>query len=153
MSSDESILEQTKHPLSQAEFDAVFGRVPRLTVEVIIQTDDGLVLTQRSIEPCIGSWHIPGGTVRFGESLTQAVRRVARDELGVEVKVGRQLGYIEYPDLSKVGYRGWPVGIAFSATIRSGELTGSEQGEIIRCFRQLPDDIFPNQRAFLETVM
>ena len=37
-------------------------------------------LTKRSIEPCKGLWHLPGGTVRFGESLTEAGKLTANKE-------------------------------------------------------------------------
>src|SRR6185295_8718349 len=65
--------------LAKKEFDAIYSLVPRLTVEVVVQTDAGIVLTRRAIEPAKGKWHIPGGTVFKGETLRQAVKRVARE--------------------------------------------------------------------------
>src|SRR5581483_5588422 len=88
----------TRPPLPKHEFDWIFSRVPRLTVEVVITAPSrGVLLSLREIEPCRGMWHLPGGTVRFGEPATEAVVRVARDELGLDVEVGPLLGYIEYP--------------------------------------------------------
>ncbi len=78
------------------------------------------MLTLRTFGPCRGLWHIPGGTVRFGEPLVDAVARVARDELGVTVAVGDMLGYIEYPSHYENGLD-CPVGIAFAAEIVEGE--------------------------------
>jgi ADP-ribose pyrophosphatase YjhB (NUDIX family) len=86
-----------KEPLSQKEFTEIFHKVPRLTVEVIVLSPKGILLTKRQIEPCKGMWHIPGGTVRFGEHLTDAVHRKALDELSSDVIVDKFLGYIEYP--------------------------------------------------------
>jgi 8-oxo-dGTP pyrophosphatase MutT (NUDIX family) len=84
--------------LPKAEFDSIFSRVPRLCVEVVIAAPErGVLLTRRDIPPNAGAWHIAGGTVLFGEPLVQSVKRVARDELGLEVAVGELLGYIEYP--------------------------------------------------------
>lgn len=140
----------SEYPLSREEFDRIYGTVPRLNVEVIIHTDDGVVLTRRDIEPCKGQWHIPGGTVRFGESLPAAVRRVARDELGVDVSVGRLLGYIEYPLMVAAGYRGWPVGIAFAATPVGGELRAGQQAEEVGCFPVVPPDTIIDQARFLD---
>ena len=80
-------------PLPQDEFDWIFSRVPRLTVEVLIASSDrGVLLALRDSDPWRGPWHLPGGTVRLGEPITEAVRRVARDELGVTVSVGELLG-------------------------------------------------------------
>ncbi len=139
----------TKLYIPAAEFDTIYGRVPRLTVEIIIRATQGVVLTKRNIEPCKGQWHIPGGTVRFGESLPEAVQRVALDELGVTVKPGKLLGYIEYPRLLATGYKGWPVGIVFEVSIVGGELHGSEQGEEIGQFSAVPSGTIPDQAQFL----
>ena len=76
-------------PLPQDEFDWIFSRVPRLTVEVVMASSDrGVLLALRDFGPCKGLWHLPGGTVRFGEPVTGAVRRVALDELGLTVRWG-----------------------------------------------------------------
>ena len=82
--------------LPQEEFDWIFSRVPRLTVELVIaSTARGVLLALRDRGPCKGLWHLPGGTVRFGERVVEAVRRVAQDELGLTVSVGQLLGYID----------------------------------------------------------
>jgi ADP-ribose pyrophosphatase YjhB (NUDIX family) len=102
------------HPLTTEEFDAIYARVPRLTVEVILRDHRGVFLTRRDSGPCAGRWHIPGGTVRFAEPLHQAVERVARDKLGVTVTASRHAGFIEYPSHYLEG-TDTPVGAAFEA--------------------------------------
>lgn len=93
----------------------------------------------------MGAWHIPGGTVLFAEPLVEAVKRVARHELGLEVFVGELLGYIEYPSHYTNGLDA-PVGLAFAA--RPSALT-----EPLRdgCgwFKRLPDGLYEEQREFL----
>jgi ADP-ribose pyrophosphatase YjhB (NUDIX family) len=137
------------HPLSPAEFDAIYRRVPRLTVEVVLATAGGVALTRRSIEPCRGQWHLPGGTVRFEESLPDAVVRIARNELGVGVSVGPLLGYIEYPQMRRGGYAGWPVGIAFETRVVEGALIAGDQADEVGVFRAVPPDTIVEQAAFL----
>ena len=147
----------TEHPLSRAEFDAVYARVPRLTVEVVLRGDAGVVLTRRAIEPARGLWHLPGGTVHFGETVTAAVRRVARAELGVDVVVGELLGWIEYPGLHAAGYAGWPVGLAFAATLNGdgnggangGAPVAADQADAVGWFRSVPPDTLVEQADFL----
>ena len=90
-------------PPPQNEFDWIFSRVPRLTVEVVIASSERGVLALRERGPCQGLWPLPGGTVRFGEPITEAVRRVAWDELGLAVSAGALLGYIEYPATTTTG--------------------------------------------------
>ncbi len=129
------------------EFKNIYSKVPRLCVEVVIKTEKGFLLTKRTIPPLKGCWHIPGGTVLKGEKLRDAVKRVAKEELNVEVKVGEVLGVIEY---SIKNYFSHPVGIAFTAEITSGNLRLDDNSDEIKFFRNFPDKIFKEQRDFLE---
>ena len=143
------MLPAPRGPLPQAEYEAVFAKVPRLTVEVVITSARGVLLTQRDTGPCQGLWHIPGGTVRFGEPLTDAVRRVARQELDLEVTADRLLGYIEYPSHLARGLD-WPVGMAFKAgpPPSSGD-SGWALPDAAGWFAHLPDEMHDEQRRFL----
>jgi len=137
-------------PLPQHEFDRIFSRVPRLTVEVVIACNDrGVLLALRDFGPCQGLWHLPGGTVRFGEPVTQAVKRVALDELGLTVSVGELLGYIEYPSHYNNGLDS-PVGLAFRAQTSTADMP-DERSLRCRCawFTVLPGNMHEEQKKFL----
>ncbi len=54
-----------------------------------------VVLIQRAHPPAAGSWTFPGGRVRRGELLVDAVRREVREEIGVEVEVLELLEIVE----------------------------------------------------------
>ena len=136
-------------PLSETEFWEIYRRVPRLTVEVAVTGDQGLLLTRRAIEPCRGMWHLPGGTVRFGERLAEAVGRVARRELGIEVLESRMLGYIEYPSHWERGLDS-PVGIVFLVTRHAGTLAVNAEADAHGWFRRLPAAMHSEQVRFLE---
>ncbi|MGA2529231.1 MAG: NUDIX domain-containing protein [Acidimicrobiales bacterium] len=138
-------------PLPQAEYEAVYAKVPRLTVEVLITSSDGVLLSKRQSGPCKGLWHLPGGTVRFGEHLTDAVRRVAQQELGLDVCAKDVLGYIEYPSHLELGID-WPVGIVFgaeptTASLKSWWVSVDEIG----WFRVLPGNMHDEQILFLRS--
>ena len=136
-------------PLPQAEYESIFRRVPRLTVEVVISAPErGVLLTLREIEPCIGLWHLPGGTVRFGEPVTDAVARVADGELGLSVRAGELLGYIEYPSHYEHGLDS-PVGLAFAAEPRDGLPEPAALRGQCRWFTRVPAEIHDEQAAFL----
>jgi ADP-ribose pyrophosphatase YjhB (NUDIX family) len=137
------------HPLSQEEFDTIYAKVPRLTVEAVIRTPDGIVMTRIPKGVAKGQWNVPGGTVRFKETVVDAVRRVAKNEIGVDVIVGSLIGYIEYPHLNESGYNGWPVGLAFEVEIKNGDLTVSNYGEEVKCFTTPPNNTIPEQAEFL----
>jgi ADP-ribose pyrophosphatase YjhB (NUDIX family) len=135
-------------PLPEAEYRAIFQKVPRLTVEVVICSDLGVLLARRIGGPCDGLWSLPGGTVRFAEPLVAAVHRVALDEINADVVIDELQGYIEYPSHTRQGIDS-PVGLAFRTHLPPGETLATVPGRF-DWFRQLPDEMHDEQRAFLQ---
>ena len=139
------------NPLPRSEYEAIYAKVPRLTVEVVIVSSGGVLLTRRQTGPCAGLWHIPGGTVRFGEPLTEAVQRVAKQELGVEVTIDGLLGYIEYPSHLARGLD-WPVGITFRVQLTSSSVDQFQPTpDAVAWFATLPEEMHDEQKVFLST--
>ncbi|HTP20081.1 MAG TPA: NUDIX hydrolase [Solirubrobacteraceae bacterium] len=135
--------------LPKSEFDSIFSRVPRLCVEVVIVAPGrGVLLARRDIPPNVGAWHIPGGTVLFGEPLVEAVKRVARRELGLEVAVGELLGYIEYPSHYENGLDS-PVGLAFRTDVVPALPDEDDLPDGCAWFSRLPAGLYAEQRDFL----
>ena len=65
-------------------------------VDLLIFGDDNrILLTKRSINPFKGYWHLPGTIIRRNETRRNAVKRAAKDELGKEVIIKRELGIYE----------------------------------------------------------
>jgi len=133
-------------PLPEAEFQEIYAKVPRLTVEVVVRGPGGVLLTKRTSGPCAGLWHIPGGTVRFGETVAAAVSRVASTEVGLELAAGPLLGYIEYPSHYLKGMDA-PVGLAFLCRVDGGQVgvANVEHG----WFREAPEPMHAEQVDFL----
>lgn len=135
--------------LPQTEYESIYAKVPRLTVELVIVSSKRILLTRRQTGPCAGLWHIPGGTVRFGEPLTDAVHRVAAQELAVEVVIDEVLGYIEYPSHLARGLD-WPVGIAFGLHIAPSSADHFRgEDDAVSWFNSLPDEMHDEQKEFL----
>lgn len=140
--------------LSKEEYDEIYSKVPRTCVEILIKTDNGFILSRRLIEPCAGMWHIPGGTVYFGERLIDAARRVGIEELGIKVDV---LGIIEIVNYLEI-FEGkqQAIGIVFfcklSDTDKLDGFKGSYQAEEIKAFRaeDIPENTIPAHKRILE---
>ena len=132
------------------DFKRIYSRVPKASVDMVIRMDGGVVMVKRTHPPSAGTWHLPGGTILFGELVEDAARRLARDEVGLEIDIIGCLGYMEYPKQHKDGYFGWPVAIVLEARARSGELRGSEwQGKKVAVFKEMPENTLPDQADFI----
>lgn len=72
-------------------------RNPYLTVDIIIETPQGIVLIERKNPPL--GWALPGGFVDYGETLEQAAIREAGEETTLDVELIEQ--FHTYSDPSR----------------------------------------------------
>ena len=63
-------------------------RWPILGVGGLVFDRRRVLLVRRGSRPAKGLWSIPGGKLRRGESVAEAVRRELLEETGLEVRVG-----------------------------------------------------------------
>jgi len=131
-------------------YKKIYLFVPRLCVDIIINSKKGTVLAKRNIGPCEGMWNIPGGTVLFGENLESAVKRIAKEETGLKVKIKKQLGIKEY---SKKDAFGQAVSIIYLTDVLSGELNGNEYGKDVRFFKEIPKKTIKVQKEILKGML
>lgn len=68
--------------------------VPHVTVTAAVISREGFVLiTRRPLKGLLGGlWEFPGGKVEESESLPGCLAREIREELGVEISVGKEFG-------------------------------------------------------------
>ncbi|MFY7696121.1 MAG: GDP-mannose mannosyl hydrolase [Cyanobium sp.] len=73
--------------LSPEAFLAVVRDAPLVSIDLLMEDPSGrLLVGMRSNEPARGFWFVPGGRVRKGERLNEALRRIAGAELGLAVE-------------------------------------------------------------------
>ena len=62
-------------------------RNPIPAVAGVIVRDGEILLVRRGVEPSKGKWSIPGGSVEWGETLVEALKREVCEETGLEIQV------------------------------------------------------------------
>ena len=95
---------------------------PKLMVDVVIPSEEGVVLIRRGREPFRGQWALPGGFVDVGETVEVAAARDAAEETGLAVELSRLVGVYSDPERDP---RGHNVSVAFLARVLSGELSAA----------------------------
>jgi len=71
-------------------------RNPLVTVDIIIEIDDGIVLIKRANPPY--GWALPGGFVDYGETLESSAVREAKEETSLDIKLKEQFHSYSEPD-------------------------------------------------------
>ena len=95
---------------------------PKLMVDVVIPSPEGVVLIRRGSDPFEGQWALPGGFVEVGETVEEAATREAAEETGLAVELARLVGVYSDPDRDP---RGHNVSVAFLARVLSGDLAAA----------------------------
>lgn len=118
---------------------------PLVTVDIIIEYGEGIVLIERKNEPY--GWAIPGGFVDVGETLETAAVREAREETSLDVEL-RELFYA-YGNPAR-DRRGHTVSIVYIGEA-SGTLKAADDAKGAGVFSQenLPDRIAFDHRKIL----
>lgn len=134
--------------LPHNQFFEIYSKVPRLCVEVVIIQSNGILLTLRDIPPAKGFWTFPGGTVNYGESVLDTVRRTAKEEIGVDIKIIKFLGYNDWE--TNKNATGHSVSLLFLAKIIDGKIRTDFQAKEARFFKKLPENMVEEDKKFIE---
>ncbi len=59
---------------------------PQVAVGAVVMKGNEILLVKRSKEPSKGTWAIPGGSVKLGETLQEAAEREMKEETGLMIK-------------------------------------------------------------------
>lgn len=143
-----------KYPLSPKVFFDIYSKVPRLCVDLVIKSNEGILLAKRSIEPCNGFWHLPGGMIFKKEKIADAILRVAKEETGLVVKPKKLLGHIEFLNevRSNTDIRFHSVSIAMEVKPMSNDFSPDENASELKYFKKLPSKMIKEQKEFLKTI-
>jgi len=110
---------------------------PLLTVDIIIEIQEGIVLIERKNPP--HGWALPGGFVDYGESLEKAAAREAKEETSLDAQLVEQFHTYSDP---KRDPRHHTVSAVFIAKAR-GVPVGADDARTAKIFTEanLPEAI------------
>lgn len=146
-------MSKKERPFTPEQFKEIYSKVPRITVEIALKIDNGIVMTHRKEASWNNLWHIPGATLYYQESIDNAMIRLAHEELGITVINQGFLQYLEY--FSETKYRGYgsTIGLVFLCTTNDELPQINETGETVAIWKQIPDNIVPEHRIILEKLL
>ena len=142
--------------LGEPLFLAVSRLVPMVNVDLMIMDDDRRMLLSWRHDNFYGpGWHIPGGVVRFKETLMQRITAAARQELGAQVIAdSNPLRVSEMFNASR-DTRGHFVSLAYRCRLASElrvelitpGMTSAKPGQCA-WFSDWPDQVIPQHHSY-----
>ncbi len=126
--------------LPAADFEQIVRLTPLVAIDLVVRSPRGEVLVgRRKNEPARGMLFVPGSRITKNETRAAAFRRIAREELGVDVPIdaARLLGAYEhfYPTnrFEKAGFGTHYIVLAYELVLplRTADLPKDQHGEYL----------------------
>lgn len=73
--------------LSISKFANLIETAPLISIDLIVQNKNKILLGKRNNEPAKGYWFVPGGRILKNETINQAIKRISLKEINVEVSI------------------------------------------------------------------
>jgi len=118
-------------------------RNPAPTVDIIIETEGGIVLIERKNPP--HGWALPGGFVDYGESFEDAARREAAEETGLAVTLILQFHTYSDPNRDARRHTASTVYVATASGLPVAA-DDAQRAEVFRLDNNLPPLVFDHDR-------
>ncbi|HDD35921.1 MAG: NUDIX hydrolase [Archaeoglobaceae archaeon] len=106
-----------------------YSKKPLVGVGAFIVKNNKVLLVKRANEPNKGKWSIPGGVVKLGESLIDALKREIFEETGLEIEALDVACVSEEIVRDNTGIKFHYVIIDFFAKVVGGELRVGSDAE------------------------
>ena len=116
-------------------------------IDVIIIKNHSVLLTKRTQNPHKGSWHLPGNIIRKNETMRQAVKRAAKTELNLNVKIKKYAGV--YENLNSFRH---DISHGFIVLPTSGKIKTDFQSEDLKFFKKIPKNTVPHHKKMIKDV-
>jgi len=133
---DASKAETGKIPL--ALYELITDSIPIASVEAIISKDKSLLFLRRKNSPAKGQWWFPGGRIRKGETLEEALYREVKEETGLKVIKSKLVNVY-----SRMFNERHDITIAYLCNCKGDKIILNNEHSEYRYFKSLPKTIHP----------
>ena len=132
--------------MSSTENYKKFIRIfPFSCVDILLFKDNSILLTKRTQNPYKNYWHLPGHMIRKNETMKQAVKRAAKDELNLNVTIKKYVGVYESFDSFR-----HDISHGFVVKSKSGKMKTDFQSKEMKFFKRIPKNTIPHQKKMIK---
>lgn len=78
--------------IASSLYEKIVKAMPIASVEAIIQKENSILFMKRNNLPVKNQWWFPGGRIRKGETLKQALIREIKEETGLKIEIIKFVG-------------------------------------------------------------
>jgi len=114
---------------------------------VIIKKNNKFLLGKRIIKPYAGFWLVPGGRIRKGEKIVNAITRIVNEEVAVLVDKPHLIGV--YEGLSKYRH---DISLTYLVNYVKGTPRIDHQYSYLQWFSRIPNNTISFQKKALKDV-
>jgi len=133
---DASKAETGKIPLTL--YELIADLIPIPSVEAIISKENSLLFLRRNNSPAKGQWWVPGGRIRKGETLGEALYREVKEETGLEVIKSKLVNVY-----SRMFDGRHDISIAYLCKCKGDKIVLNDEHSEYKYFKSLPKSIHP----------
>ena len=124
--------------ISSSLYELIIDVLPIASVEAIISKGNSLLFLRRQNSPAKGQWWFPGGRIRKGETLEEALYREVKEETGLEVIKSKLINVY-----SRIFDERHDIAIAYQCKCKGNRIILNNEHSEYRYFKRLPKSIHP----------
>jgi len=123
------------HEIPEDLFQKIKRSIPLSCVDLILIKNDQFLLVKRTIHPYKNKWCLPGGIIKKNQTIVGRLNSVAKNELGIKIKILNVLGFYEkiYKDRHDISH-------CYIVTSDNKNFTLNFQADDCRFFKHIPDN-------------
>lgn len=119
-------------------YNRIVELMPIVSVEAVIVKDNALLFLKRNNEPALGQWWFPGGRIRKGEPLEEALSREIKEETGLAISDFKLINVY-----SRVFPQRHDITIVYLCKYKEGEIMLNDEHSECAFFNCVPNGLHP----------